>query len=454
MKPIQRLSGVCLLVSLVACGVSPERSFSGAETARVAEAEVPKTMNDAGTAYARLVLALGERDADYVDAFYGPAAWRDEAKRRAATPAQIESEAGALLDALDGLATTEQFPDPELAGLRKQYQKTQLAAIVTRAQMLQGRKLSFDEEARALYDTDAPHYTKRDFEPALRRIDKLLPKGRGTLAERYNRTIERYAVPAEKIEAVMQAAIAEARSRAYAHLPLPLGERFELSLVRGKPWSAYNWYQGRFLSRIELNTELPIPVSRVIDLAAHEGYPGHHVYNSLLENGLVNDLGWPEYQVYALFSPQSLIAEGTADYGVALAFPGAEKLVFAKDLFRRAGFDPKQAATYLKIVNAARELAPAGIEAARRYLDGAANADATSDWLQKYTLASPERAKQRLAFFDKYRAYVINYTWGEELVRRYVETHGGKKAGSDRQWQAFFALVSTPRTPSGLLPPT
>ena len=38
--------------------------------------------------------------------------------------------------------------------------------------------------------------------------------------------------------------------------------------------------------------------------------------------------GWTEYSVYPLYSPQSLIAEGSANYGIDLAFPGPEKLTF------------------------------------------------------------------------------------------------------------------------------
>ena len=36
-----------------------------------------------------------------------------------------------------------------------------------------------------------------------------------------------------------------------------------------------------------MNTDLPIYIDRAIDLACHEGYPGHHVYNVLLEKNLV-----------------------------------------------------------------------------------------------------------------------------------------------------------------------
>ena len=106
-------------------------------------------------------------------------------------------------------------------------------------------------------------------------------------------------------------------------MELPPGEQFTVEYVTGKSWSGYNWYQGDFRSVIQVNTDLPIYIDRAIDLACHEGYPGHHVYNVLLEQKLTRERGWVEFSVYPLFSPQSLIAEGTANFGIEVAFPGA-----------------------------------------------------------------------------------------------------------------------------------
>jgi hypothetical protein len=50
----------------------------------------------------------------------------------------------------------------------------------------------------------------------------------------------------------------------------------------------------------------------------------------LLEKNLLRDRGWIEFSVYPLFSPQSLIAEGTANYGIEVAFPPAERLQFER----------------------------------------------------------------------------------------------------------------------------
>src|SRR4051794_2177632 len=149
------------------------------------------------------------------------------------------------------------------------------------------------------------------------------------------------------------------------------GEKFTVEYVTNKSWSGYNWYQGGFRSLIQVNTDLPIYIDRAVDLACHEGYPGHHVYNALLEQHLVRDRGWVEFTIYPLFSPQSLIAEGTANYGIDVAFPGDARIAFERDvLFPIAGLDPSQASAYAQLRTLVDRVSYAGNEAARRYLNG------------------------------------------------------------------------------------
>ena len=90
-------------------------------------------------------------------------------------------------------------------------------------------------------------------------------------------------------------------------------------------------------------------------------------------------------------------------------------------------------------------------EAARRYLNGTISRDSAVTWLTQYALMSPAQASQRVGFFDEYRAYVINYNLGQDLVRRYVEAKAGPHAGMERRWAVFRDLISSPRLPSGLL---
>ena len=73
---------------------------------------------------------------------------------------------------------------------------------------------------------------------------------------------------------------------------------------------------------IEINTDLPTRLDRAVDVGCHEAYPGHHVYSTLIERDRVNDLGQIEFTLLPLYSPRAIISEGSAEYGVKLAFPG------------------------------------------------------------------------------------------------------------------------------------
>ena len=401
-----------------------------------------KSMNSLAEQYVRLVLAVGQHDADYVDAYYGPPEWRKDAEAEKLALTDIASRAATL--GRDLAAVPPAPASDEMAGLRQHYLARQLESLRTRVSMLMGTKLSFDQESKALYDASAPTHRESDFTDVLTQLESRLP-GTGSLIQRYENFRSGFVIPRERLDGVFKAAIDGCRSRTLQHITLPPGESFTVEYVTGKSWSGYNWYQGNYHSLIQVNTDLPIYVDRAIDLACHEGYPGHHVYNVLLEKNLLRDRGWIEFSVYPLFSPQSLIAEGTANYGIEVAFPRAERLEFERRvLFPAAGLNPENAARYYEVLALVDKLSYAGNEAARRYLDGRIDAKAAADWLEKYGLYSPPRAEQRVRFIDQYRSYVINYNLGKDMVARYIESRG-----PDR-WAEFARLISSPRLPSSL----
>jgi hypothetical protein len=402
-------------------------------------------LDAAGQHYTKLVLALGERDADYVDAYYGPPEWRDQAQVARMQLSDIREAAIRVLAGVQKLRPTE-----EVLQLRQAYQVHQLTALIARVHMLNGDRMSFDEESKALYDAVAPHHDDAHFAAIVAALEKELPPGPGPVVDRYQAFRKDFVIPADKLDAVFRKAIDVARERTLAHIPLPKEESFVVEYVKDKPWSGYNWYQGSYCSKIQVNTDLPIYIDRALDLAGHEGYPGHHVYNVLLEKNLVRDRGWVEFSVYPLYSPQSLIAEGSANYGVDVLFTKAERVAWEKEhLFPLAGIPASRADAYYRVLALLEKLAYADNEAARRYLDGALNFEQTAAWLQKFALATPERSLQRVRFIDKYRSYVINYNLGKDLVRAHVESLV-PAADTANRWRVFGELLSSPRLPSGL----
>ncbi|WP_444894796.1 hypothetical protein [Microbulbifer sp. SSSA005] len=401
-------------------------------------------MDSLAQAYVLLVLELGNHDDSYVDAYYGPAELRETATKSKASAADIARRGESLLAELPAVIDG----DGSIENLRMHYLKTQLRALVFHARSLAGESpRSFANEARTLYDTEPPQQDLESFEPMLEELEVLLP-GEQPLSERVASFRKAYEIPADRLQAVFDAAIKECRARTKQYVSLPADESFVLEYVSDKPWSGYNWYKGRSHSLIQVNNGLPITIDRAIDLGCHEGYPGHHTYNALLEQTLVKERGWAEYSVYPLFSPQSLIAEGSANYGIELTFPGEEKTRFEMEvLYPLAGLDPKTAEKYEQVMALVDKLGFAGNEIARQYIDGEIEGAQVPALFEKYTLMSPAKAAQRKDFVDAYGAYVINYNWGKTLVADYVE-QGSQN--SEERWQRFTRLLSSPRLPSSL----
>ena len=278
--------------------------------------------------YVKLVLEIGLYDGDVVDAYYGSKEWKPakESKQEIFPVENLISKTDSLLKKLKDISD-ESFT--EIEKLRYKYLNKQLIAVKTKIQMINGQKFNFNEEARLLYDADVPSFSEEYFSKLISALDKELP-GKEDIAERYLKFRKQFVISEDKLDKVFDTAITEARKRTLKYIKLPENENFKVEMVKNVPWGAYNWYKGNSFSVIQVNTERDVYIDRAINLACHEGYPGHHVYSVLLEKHLYNDLGWVEYSVYPLFSPQSLIAEGTANYGILVAFPGESRVQFEK----------------------------------------------------------------------------------------------------------------------------
>jgi len=403
----------------------------------------PDDVNDFAQEYLYLELSMGLHDGGHVDAYFGPEELKTAAETTALSLDQIlkaSKDLSARLSSID-------VGDDKMLGMRIAGLIARLHALDTRIAINNGEFPSFDDESMALFGSTAPQYDASHFTAILEQLNELLP-GDAPLGERVEAFNNRFAIPLDKLPAVFEAAMAECRKRTVEHIDLPEGESFTIEYVNDKPWSGYNWYQGDSVSLIQVNTDFPIYISRAVDLGCHEGYPGHHTFNALLEKNLVEDEGWIEYSLYPLFSPQSLIAEGSGNYGIELAFPGRERSDYEKAvLFPLAGLDADDADLYYLVAALIAELNFAGNEAARGYLNGDMTREEAAEWLHTYAMMPADKSLQRTRFIDTYRSYVINYNHGKTMVADYVERGG---ADTDERWSRFEAMLSSPMLPSDL----
>ncbi len=406
-------------------------------------------LNAIAEQYVRLVLEVGLYDAYFVDAYYGPEEWKPEPLSKEDTVFPASKLLAKAENLNSQLQTVDKNVLDEKLILRYTFLVKQMQAVKGRIEFLGGKNFTFDEETKVFYDVVTPDYNVDHFEELIAELDKILP-GTGDLSDRLTNFKSDFIIPQDKLEEVFNAAIVEAKRRTKQYIELPDNENFVLEFVSDKPWGGYNWYKGDNFSLIQINTDLPIYIDRAIDLAAHEGYPGHHVYNSLLETNMVKKNNWFEFSVYPLYSPQSLIAEGTANFGIEMAFPDDEKIKFEKEvLFPLAGIDSSRVEHYYRVLDLVEKISYVRNSATESYLNGERSREETIDWLVKYALNDRKRAEQSLKFIEAYRSYIINYNVGEDMVRNYIHSNAGES--KEEKWELFKYLISTPQVPSNLI---
>ncbi len=388
--------------------------------------------------YVKCVLWLGAHDPNFVDAYFGPAAVREEALAVTVPPDRIAGYAADLLATLDRID-----PDRlEDAGrMRHAYLRGMVRALEVRAGLLAGKSLAFDAGAEALFGVAAPEDDPAWYEELHAALDADLP-GSGDLAGRYRAFMDSFVIPPDRLERVFAAAFAESRRRTAEHLPLPAGERLEVAYVTGKPWEAYNRYFGGGVSLVQVNADLPVTIDRPLTHACREGYPGHHTMWTIREATLVRARGWIEHSVV----PLATVAEGAARFGEEMIFPGSERVRFREEvLFPLAGFDPADAALVDAVSTAATDLTFSGnTRVARGLLDGALSREDACGLLRDVLLLDPRTVETHLRFIEELGAYPVTLSEGYRLVRDYVGD------GADR-WERFARVLIEPVLPGDLI---
>jgi hypothetical protein len=417
-----------IFLSLASCGDKEKNSTKEAGQ-----------LNALAQQYVRLGLAIGQYDKDFVDAYYGP----DSLKPT--TPASTAFPKDTFLSEISSLATTLNslhLHSNDTLASRARWMSAQLKAFERRVKLFGGDSTSFEVECKELYGVTPPIYDSTHFKKIVQTLNDILP-GKGAVNARFQKLANRFVIPLAKLDTVIRTAIAESRRRTQQYFELPDSESFNLEFVTDKPWGGYNWYKGNYQSLIQINTDLDILIDDVIDVGSHESYPGHHVYNMLLEKNLYRDKGWVEISLYPLFSPQSFIAEGSANYGIALAFPGEEKVRFAKEvLLPLAGVDTAGIERYFKALELTEQLNYVMNEVTRGLLNSTMSEAQARYWLQSFYLMDDDKAKKSMSFIRQNRSYVINYNYGKDLVKAYLEAKAGTSI--DKQWEAFGWLLSNP----------
>ena len=387
--------------------------------------EVPSP-DPIASAYLLLGLRLDQHIPGFVDGYFGPAGLKAQVDLESLrSPAMLASDARQLAERV----RAEVDDEPRRAWLA-----VQLAAIEANARALSEAPAGFTgpaylDHVRRCFDWMPERRPAELFATARAEIDRLLP-GPGSTVERLAAWDERLVVPPERLAPIVDWLVGILRERARTTFGLPAGEALRVSLVKGQPWSGYNWYDGNLRSRVDLNTDLPIRAPDLPGVLAHETYPGHHLEHAWKEATLVRVDRRLESSILLINTPECLISEGLADLGRRFAVPASGEADLLVELFDRAGLtastDPVAATDLARTAIALRSprarLAESAVNAAlRRHVDGADHETVRAE-LERMALFTPERAEKRLEFIEHplWRTYVFVYSEGEALLRRWL----------------------------------
>jgi hypothetical protein len=372
---------------------------------------VPSHIDREAERFVRLALALGQARPPEVDGYFGPARLRPSANASSRPLAELLRDSTLLLTQIERSSSTASSP-------RREALLTQARSLNGLLQVLEDpAPHAFEDEARLIYGISlepAPAPPARRY---VQDLESLLP-GPGPLARRVEAFRNQFIIPAHKRKAVFERALQECRSRTLAQWRLPPGEKLTVEWTRDVD-AAWHQYSGHGRSTLRLNDQAVAFIGSAIDVACHEGYPGHHAQFVLLESRTPATGVAVEQTVVLLRSPASMLREGAAEYGVELAFDASERLKFERDvLFPLAGLDPQQAQKYRRVHELERALARSVVPILRDYRDKRLAPQVAAQQLTSMALiASPEPLLQ---FTDALGAYVLGYTLAHERVRDYI----------------------------------
>jgi hypothetical protein len=184
-------------------------------------------------------------------------------------------------------------------------------------------------------------------------------------------------------------------------------------------------------------------VDDALELACHEGYPGHHVFNTLRDRALIQQRGLPEAEVQLTFSPQSYVSEAAAAYAPRMAFSPEDRAQLERDvLFPLAGLSTHEAERYVLVSGLVRELDSAAPAIAREYVDGRLElVRAEQQLASEVLMAHPESL---LMYLNEYRSYMLAYTDGPRRIADYLDTTTAANSGADQRrarWSRYEGLM-------------
>ncbi len=395
-------------------------------------------LSEFGRDYLVLGLRIGKLIEGYIDAYYGPQELKEKVDN------EDKKSPKNLIVTCKNLR--KELPNQSFIEERFKFIKRILESMETSLEIISGVEIPFLEQVYRIYDIKPELVDDSVFYNLVEKIDEFY-QGSGNLDERLNVVRKRRILTDDKIEESFKKAYRithELTQELYGNL-LAKSEQLKINFVNNEPWSAYNWYLGEYKSRIDINIDVPISLTNILELISHEGYPGHHTERIVKEKLLYHEQQRFEHSILIIPTPGAVISEGLAMVGIDVLFSLDEKVKIALEELCPAieeEFPLDKLIAEREIFKDLRFLGNNNL-AIHAHVDGW-----TDDQLVKYGSDFGFRTKKSIRQSIKFirnpiwSTYVFNYSYGADLIR--------KKYGNRPNPKDFEKLLTRPILPSDL----
>ncbi|TES98482.1 MAG: hypothetical protein E3J90_05790 [Promethearchaeota archaeon] len=273
-----------------------------------------------GEDFLLLALRIDKHIKGYVDFYFGPEKLRQIVDNGPITsPNTLLNDSNNLIKQLGAQGYNKE---------RERYIEKLVVAMKTSIEILIGSEISVKDQFTRLYDVylqpakeSELDNLKEEFEDAYR--------GSGNLKDRMNKLRTTRKVPESKVFKFFKKAvdITEKQTKELFIDLLPKNERIIIDVVNSsekEKYSCYNWYLGKYISRIEVNPNYQMYWTSFLKYSSHEAYPGHHTEFVVKEERLYRELNQFEHSLLILHSPKLVISEGIANKAISILFSNQE----------------------------------------------------------------------------------------------------------------------------------
>ena len=280
-------------------------------------------LSEFGRDFLLLALRIGKHKIGYVDFYIGPKKLRKVVDNEEITsPKKLLTYCSTL---------QEKLLVQGYHKARERYIEKTILAMRTSIEILNGIDIPIQDQFLKFYDVPLQPVNEAELISLKEEISEVYG-GSGSLEQRMNKLRVRRTVPGVKVFNLFKEAlsIVKVRTKELFVDLLPRNESITINLLKNLnsndvKWVYYNWYQGNYRSRIDVNPNFNMYWTTFLSAAAHEGYPGHHTEFSVKEQLLYHNLNQFEHSILLLNSPKLIISESIAELATNMLYSYREQ---------------------------------------------------------------------------------------------------------------------------------